>query len=62
MEMWSELVGPNISPHYISISFSPLHFKCNYICHNRSGFAAWYLAHEGEISGDYCEFNVQVLR
>ena len=30
----------NISPHYISITFFPLHFKCNYICHNLSGFTA----------------------
>ena len=34
-------MGPNISPHYISITFAPLHFKCNYICHNLSGFTAW---------------------
>ena len=38
MEMQSALVGPNISSHYISITFAPLHFKCNNICHNRSGF------------------------
>ena len=41
MEMKSALVGPNISPHYISIAFAPLHFKCNYICHNFSGFPSW---------------------
>ena len=34
-------MGPNISPHHISITFAPLHFKCNYICHNLSGFTAW---------------------
>ena len=34
-EMSSTLVGPSISPHYISIKFVPLHFKCNYVCHNR---------------------------
>ena len=34
-------MGPNISPHYISITFAPLHFKYNYICHNLSGFTAW---------------------
>ena len=34
------LVGPNISPHYISITLAPLHFKCNYICHNLCGFPA----------------------
>ena len=34
-------MGPNIPPHYISITFAPLHFKCNYICHNLSGFTAW---------------------
>ena len=33
--------GSKISPHYISITFAPLHFKCNYICHNLSGFTAW---------------------
>ena len=32
-------VGPNIPPHYISITFAPLHFKCDYICYNLSGFA-----------------------
>ena len=37
------LVGPNISPHYISITLAPLHFKCNYICHNLSGFTAWWI-------------------
>ena len=31
-------MGRNISPHYISITFAPLNFKCNYICHNLSGF------------------------
>ena len=41
MKILSALVGPNISPHYISITFVPLHFKCNYICHNLSGFTAW---------------------
>ena len=35
------LVGPNISPHYISITLAKLHFKCNYICHNLSGFTTW---------------------
>ena len=33
-------MGPNISTHYISITFASLHFKCNYICHNLSGFTA----------------------
>ena len=28
MEMSKALVGPNISPYYISIAFAPLHFKC----------------------------------
>ena len=32
---------PNISPHYISITFAPLHFKYNYICHNLRGFTTW---------------------
>ena len=27
MQMSSALVGPNISPHYITISFDPLNFK-----------------------------------
>ena len=40
MEMSSALVGPNISHHYISITIAPLNFKCNYICHNLSGFTA----------------------
>ena len=34
------LVCPNIAPHYTFIIFIPLHFKCNYICHNLSGFIA----------------------
>ena len=40
MEMSSALVGPNISPRYISITFAPLHFRCNYICHNLSQLTA----------------------
>ena len=43
MEMSSALVGPNTSPHYISITFAPLNFKCNYICRNLSGFTAWLI-------------------
>ena len=43
LEMSSALVGPKIWPHYISITFAPLYFKCNYICHNLSGFNAWYM-------------------
>ena len=38
MEMSSALVGPKVSPRYISITFASLDFKCNYICHNLSGF------------------------
>ena len=34
----SHLVDPNNSLHYISITFALLHFKCNYICQNLSGF------------------------
>ena len=34
-------MDPNISPHYISITFAPLHYKCGYICHNLSGFTVW---------------------
>ena len=40
MEMSSALVGPNISPHYASITFAALQFRCNYIRHNLSGFTA----------------------
>ena len=35
-------MAQNISLHYISITFAPLHFKCNYICHDLSGFTAWW--------------------
>ena len=40
MGMSSALMGPNISPHYISITFAPLHFKCKHICRNLSGLTA----------------------
>ena len=42
MEMRSAFSGSKYSPHYISIIFAPLHFKCNYICHSLNGFTAWY--------------------
>ena len=38
MKMSSMLVGPNNSPHYISKTLAPIQFKCDYICHNFSGF------------------------
>ena len=39
MQMYSALVGPDIPPHYISITFAPLLFKCDYVCHNLNGGA-----------------------
>ena len=41
LEMSAASVGPNLSLHYISITFAPLHIILNYICHNLSGFSAW---------------------
>ena len=61
-------MGPNIPPHYISITFAPLHFKCNYICHNLSGFTARSVMGHNcppptELVGDYrnglvCSFSI----
>ena len=46
------LAGPNIWPHYVSITLAPLHFKCNYICHNLCGLT-WYLVQYKMLSYQY---------